>query len=184
MPYPAQVNAETILDRTRTLIADEGSDGLSLARLAEALGITAPSLYRYYKSKTELLRAVHLTTQQQLTQTMLAARQDSATPYERMLAMARAYRAYALAQPVLYRLAFADVDVSGDAEALLALALPLQSALEDYAGSADSLAHLRGLWALVHGFVSLEIGGRFQRGGSLDADFERAVTAYLRGLTS
>jgi AcrR family transcriptional regulator len=184
MPYPAQVNAETILEQIRTMIADEGSDALSLARLAEALGITAPSLYRYYKSKTELLRAVHLETQRQLTRAMLTAGEVSAEPFERLLTMAQAYRQYALAQPVLYRLAFADVDVSADADALLALALPLQATLEGYAGSADSLAYLRGFWALIHGFVSLEIGGRFQRGGDLDADYERVVRVYLWGLKS
>lgn len=65
---------------------------------------------------------------------------------------------------------------------LLPAALPLQRAVEDWAGERNSLAALRGLWALLHGFVALELTGKFQRGGDLSADFDHSIRAYVRGL--
>jgi len=49
-------------------------------------------------------------------------------------------------------------------------------------GEEAALPALRGGWALVHGFVMLEISGQFRRGGDLDAAFAHAVAAYIRGL--
>jgi hypothetical protein len=46
------------------------------------------------------------------------------------------------------------------------------------------LAALRGLWALAHGFVALELTGKFQRGGDLSVDFDHSIRAYVRGLRS
>ena len=63
-------------------------------------------------------------------------------------------------------------------------ALPpvIGAALAEWAGEADSLPALRGLWALAHGYVSLELTDSLQRGGDLSATFDRAIRAYLAGL--
>jgi hypothetical protein len=68
-----------------------------------------------------------------------------------------------------------------DPALLEALALPFQELFARQVAEAESLAALRGFWALVHGFAALEISARFRRGGSLDAAFESAVRAYLHG---
>jgi AcrR family transcriptional regulator len=180
MPYPSQVNRDTILEQAVVLIKQEGVEALSLAKLATALGIKAPSLYRYYDSRTRLLQGVNLLTTGQLAAAMHDAAQGD-DPYARLLAMARAYRRYALENPSLYMLAFSDL-ATPDADALLGLALPLQAAIETWVGAEGSLAALRGLFALAHGYASLEISGRFQRGGDLEVTYEQVVGAYLRGL--
>jgi hypothetical protein len=43
------------------------------------------------------------------------------------------------------------------------------------------LAALRGVLALVHGFVMLEINNVLRRGGSLTADFTQIITTYISG---
>ncbi|MCA9902121.1 MAG: helix-turn-helix transcriptional regulator, partial [Anaerolineales bacterium] len=60
MPYPSQVNRETIVAQAWQLIEAEGADNLSLSKLAEQLGIKAPSLYRHVGSKAGLLQAINL----------------------------------------------------------------------------------------------------------------------------
>jgi len=184
MPYPSQVDGERIVLKAREMIEAEGVAALSLGKLAAALGIKAPSLYRYFASKTDLLRAVNFVLNEQL----VAALQESAEqagddPTARMLAIARAYRKFAHSFPATYDLAFTNTipEIQPDAEALERLALPLQAIIAEVSGEANSLAALRGAMALIHGFVSLEQNGQFRRGGDLDAAFMRAVEAYLAG---
>jgi hypothetical protein len=53
--------------------------------------------------------------------------------------------------------------------------------MAEITGEAESLPALRGLLALMHGFVMLELAQQFRRGGDLDAAYDKAVRAYLNG---
>ncbi len=181
-PYPAQVNRETVIDKARELIEADGLDQLSLGNLAAALGIKAPSLYKHVASKTELLRAVNTVTTQRLVAALRTAATDD-DPEQRLLEIARVYRDFAHAYPHTYALAFTNAlpEIRPDAQQLEQLALPLQAMMVPISGPEASLAALRGIWAIIHGFVMLELSGQFQRGGDLPAAFIQAVQAYLRG---
>ena len=183
MPYPAQISVDSILDTARAMLEAEGYEALSLQRLAAALNVKAPSLYRYFEGKTALLRAANERLTHELVDAMRAAAETGDEGEARLLAMFRAYRAFALANPNGYALAFSSTipDLRLDATVGEALALPLQAVMAEISGSARSLDALRGAWALVHGFVTLELSGQFQRGGTLDAAFEQTIAAYVRG---
>jgi hypothetical protein len=107
------------------------------------------------------------------------------TPHARLTAICHAYRAFAHRWPLTYGLNFANLNDSlrpDDAE-LEGVALPLQTLMAEIAGAAQAHAALRGMQALIHGFVMLELNGQFRRGGDLDAHFAQVVTAYLSGWT-
>jgi AcrR family transcriptional regulator len=183
-PYPAQVNRETILQQAQAMIEAEGVEHLSLHKLAAALGVKAPSLYRYFTHKADLLQAVNLATNQALVAALGHTQTLAGTdPAQRFLAMAQAYRAFAQANPATYGLAYSNLlpEARPDPQTLEALALPIQALMAEIVGAERSLAALRGAWALLHGFVTLELNGQFQRGGDLDAAFAQAVRAYLMG---
>jgi AcrR family transcriptional regulator len=187
MPYPAQIDRDTAIDAACALIDAEGIDHLSLGKLAAQLGIKAPSLYHHFSDKAELLVGVSLRTSQGLVAAIQGA-VDAAPPDDpraRFRVMAAAYRAFAFAHPAAFRLAFSALapDSRPDPALLEALALPLQASLAVLVGQADSLAALRGFWALVHGFVTLELNGQFQRGGDLEQTLMYAVDAYTIGIT-
>jgi len=183
MPYPAQFRREDAIIIARDLIETDGVDGVSLARLAAALGIKAPSLYKHFADKDALLREINTLTWRDLTTVMRSACDDVENPRACLTAMATAFRAYVLAHPTIYARAFdsASPATAPDPAELEALALPLQAAVAAVVGETNSLAALRGLWAMVHGFLLLEIGGKFQRGGNLEAAFQVAVAAYVNG---
>jgi hypothetical protein len=86
---------------------------------------------------------------------------------------------------VTLRLAFGDLtpDARPDPAQLEALAIPLQQSMASLAGEADSLSALRSLWALIHGFVILELSGQFQRGGDLEQTLLYAIDTFTAGLT-
>jgi AcrR family transcriptional regulator len=185
-PYPSQVNRETIIRKARELIETEGYERLTLKILAEALGISAPSLYHHFKSKAELLQAVNTTTFEQLVGVLHAAvehRGDDSDPVRQFLAMAQAYRKFAFAHPVAYALAYTSTlpELRIDAQHAESLALPIQAVIAKISGEKDSLTALRGALALLHGFVTLELAGQFRRGGDLSDAFVRSVEAYLNG---
>lgn len=184
MPYPAQVDCETIIEKARELIEANGVDQLSLGALARELGIKAPSLYHHFQNKTALLRGVNEATGQAL----VAAIRNAIDPADsdtqaQIMAMFHAYRAFAREHPATYGLAFTNTiaELQGDPEQAAQLALPLQALMARLVGEADSLAALRGAWALMHGFVMLELSGQFRRSGDLDEAFQRATEAYVRG---
>ena len=183
MPYPAQVTRESIVETAWELVEAEGLDQLSLSRLAAALGIKAPSLCKHIASKAALLKAVNELTESRLFESLTPALEQGESPRQRLLSLARAYRAFALAHPVTYVLAYttSDPDSRPDPTRQEAAALPLQAVVAEVTGEADSLAALRGLWALIHGFVLLEIHAQFRRGGELPAVYEQALAAYLDG---
>lgn len=184
MPYPSQVNRETIVAQAWQLIEAEGADNLSLSKLAEQLGIKAPSLYRHVGSKAGLLQAINLYT----SQALVARLNESAVlaigdPNTQIAAIMHSYREFALTHPHTYVLAFTNHDdtLRPDEDVLEQLALPLQQLITAVSGPEKSLAALRGAMALAHGFVMLELHGQLRRGGDLAADFSTAVHAYLNG---
>jgi AcrR family transcriptional regulator len=183
MPYPTQITLESVLNHARMMIEREGVEALSLNVLAAELGVKTPSLYRYVDGRAGLLRALNLQTVQHMVEAMEAGDTPPDDPLERLVQMMGRYRAYALANPLCYTLAFASTapELRPEPAALEALAIPLQQVIAQITGAAESLTALRGAWALVHGYVLLEIHGQFQRGGDLEATFEQVVRSYLAG---
>ena len=183
MPYPAQINTEGILEKTRLMVEKLGADRISLHKLAASLGVKAPSLYRYFSSKNDLLRALNLRTAQAMVSEMEQAASTRGDARGKLLAMARACRDFGHAYPMTYSLAFtnANPDLRPEDELLEALAVPLQQIMAELSGQARSLAALRGLWALIHGFILFELSGQFRRGGDVEAAFSQSVEAYLDG---
>ena len=182
-PYPAQVNREAIVDRARDIIETEGLNRLTLQHLATALGIQAPSLYRHVGSKSELLRAVNEITIMRLIETVLAAAEPANAPGERVLCMAHAYREFARRFPATYGLVFSanSPDIRPDPATLEAMVMPVQALLGEVAGADASLTALRSLQALLHGFVTLELSGQFQRSDDLSATFTQSVEVFVHG---
>ena len=186
MPYPARVNYDTIVETAWDLVESEGGiDQVSLSKLATALGIKAPSLYRYVKNKAALLRAVNQVTNTRLFAAIGPVLADCEFPdtVTRLAAAAQALRAFAHVHPVTYTLAFttADPEVRPNPEDQEQSVLPFQGLIAEIAGEAQSLAALRGFLALIHGFVMLELHDQLRRGGDLDQAFAQSIDAYLRG---
>ncbi|MBN2503274.1 MAG: TetR/AcrR family transcriptional regulator [Anaerolineales bacterium] len=184
MPYPAQVDRQSIIAEAHQMIEAEGVEALSLAKLARALGIKAPSLYGHLRDKTELLREVNTLTVQQLSIAVQGAVQAAPPkPHTRFLALALAYRAFAHANPRTYMLSTTSAadELRPPEEIMLGVALPLQAVIAEISGEANSLPALRGAYGLVHGFVMLELTNQLRRGGDLETAFVQSVEAYLRG---
>ena len=89
-------------------IAEAGPQSLSLNAIGKELGMTGPALYRYFAGRDELLTELISDAYHDLADAVEAA--DEATagaePADRIRALARAFREWALAQPHRYLLLF------------------------------------------------------------------------------
>ena len=184
MPYPSQIDRETIVRTAIEMIEEDGAAALTLGKLAKALGVRTLSLYRYVDSRAALLQEVNQRTLQQLfadfDRTLSSA---PAGPAERLAAVASAQRGYAQRHSNLYVQAMiAEPTITRpDEDLLVQMVLPLQAIMADISGGPASLTALRGFLALIHGFIMLEVHEQLQRGGNLDEAFAGSVAAYLAG---
>ena len=183
MPYPSQIDRETIIETARSMIEANGVESLSLRALAAELGVKAPSLYRYVRNKDALLLAVNEVTARTMVQHMLDSVSQTGALHERLMAVAHAYRRFAHEHPATYELLYTNriSELRPDEDQLEQSVLPLQTLFAEWADEAHSLAALRGAFAFLHGWVMLEIAGQLRRGGDLNAHFEQAYRAYLAG---
>jgi AcrR family transcriptional regulator len=182
MPYPSQIDRGRIVETARALIEAQGIDTVTLRVVADALGVKAPSLYRYVKNKNAMLLAVNEVTLDELRAVMMDAVDSSASPVAQLVTVALVYRTYAHAHPVCYELAMSsNPDIQPDEDVRLQMVLPLQALFAQLTDGADSLAALRGAYAFLHGWVSLEINQQLRRGGDLGSHFEQSFRAYLAG---
>lgn len=157
-----------VLDAARDLLTREGVGALTLGRVAKALAIRPPSLYKHFASKREIEAALIAEGF-----SAFAAGLEAAGPG--FGAIARAYRAFALERPHLYRLM-----TQGPLPRDL-----LPAGLEDRAAAPLLRAigdpgRARAAWACAHGLVDLELAGRFPPDADLDAAWAEAIGAFTR----
>jgi AcrR family transcriptional regulator len=162
--------ARQILDAARELLEDEGAEALSMRRLADRLGMRAPSIYKHFPSK-EALEAALISQGFEEQGAMFGAALESAP--EPIAAMAASYRAYAQRHPHLYRLMY-------DRSLNRALLMPgsEESAVVPVVRAAGGDRDLaRAIWAFAHGMTMLELGGRFPADADVDAAWRRGLEA-------
>jgi AcrR family transcriptional regulator len=155
---------DEIVDAARGLLEEEGRDALTMRRLADRLGIKAPSLYKHFRDKRELEVSLTALALQEVGSELAGSRD--------LRELARRYRRWALRHAHLYRLA-TDV-VPGD-ELPAGTEAPAEAPILEVAVNPD---RARAAWAFAHGMVELELAGRFTPGADLDAAWSAGVDAF------
>jgi AcrR family transcriptional regulator len=148
------------------LLEAEGWDAVSMRRIADSLGIRAPSLYKHLRSKEDVELTLIAQGFEELADALAAAGPT-------LTGLAAAYRAFATGRPHRYRLMTAG---PLDRERLppgveARAAEPLLAALGDE-------HRARAAWAAAHGLAILEISGRFPPGADIDAAWAAFVAAF------
>lgn len=167
----------TILDAAAALFLEHGYEGLSMRQIAERIGYSATTIYRYYEDKDDLLFAIVQEGFNRFGRQLTKAARASADPRERLPALGHAYIAFGLKNPVYYRLMF-----------MQRFDLMFESRADESAPMIDSFEVLREtveqamragllrqgdpvttsnvIWATVHGITSLAIADskRFGKG--------------------
>ena len=178
------------LDRARVVeaaaaIADaDGLEAVTLARVADALGVRPPSLYHHVAGRDGLLRALAARSTSELVTALRRAATGRAGAAA-IAAVAAAQRAYALEHPGRYAATVA-APAAGDSEHERAAAEAVDVLGAVLAGSGldgDDLVHaIRALRSAVHGFAVIEAAGGFELAVDREESFRRLVDALARAL--
>ena len=94
--------AEEIVERARGIIERGAGDRLTMRRLADEMGIQAPSLYKHFADKGAIQRAVYVDYLTAMRDALVAARDSTDDPDHPLARVARAYRAHGLGNRELY----------------------------------------------------------------------------------
>jgi AcrR family transcriptional regulator len=165
-------------------LADTGT--LSLATLAERLGVKVPSLYKHVGGLDDLHRRLALAGLAELA----AALGDATvgrSGKDALRACAAAYRAYAKEHPGRYAAIQrppdpADTELSAAAERLVRL---VYAVLGGYGLDEEGTVHAtRAVRSALHGFVLLETGGGFGLPQDVDESYDRLVDLLDAGFTA
>jgi AcrR family transcriptional regulator len=182
----AGLSTTAVVDAAAAVADAEGLEAVTLARIADSVGVRTPSLYNHVAGLDDVRRHLALRGVAELA----AAMRDAAVGRARddaLIAMAHAYRAYATRHPGRYAAtqrapAEADPELS---QAAAAAVETLLSILRGYGLHDDDAIHAaRAVRSALHGFVTLETGGGFGLPVALDETFDRMVAALARGLAS
>ncbi len=162
--------AQEIVAAGRELLEAEGAEALTMRRVADALGIRAPSLYKHLPDKAALEAAIITEGFREAATAFEAATAGAADPTG---ALVKAFRAFATAHPHLYRL-------------MTERPLPrerLPPGLEARTAApllqlAGSPARARAAWAFIHGMIILELNDRIPRDETTEDAWASGVAAF------
>ena len=185
MPTPARTSTAQIVAAGREILEAEGFEGLTMQRVAAAVGVRAPSLYKRVDGRRELVRLITADAAQDLSAALEAAA-ASGDPSRDLVAIATAFRAFAHRNPQAYALLFrrlpddwrTDVDLSSPGFA------SLFRTVEAIAGPEHGLEAARTVVAWANGFVGMELAGSFRMGGDVDAAFAFGAEHIARAISA
>jgi AcrR family transcriptional regulator len=159
----SQSRAETrrvILDATEELLLEAGHRGLSVRKLVDRCGYSAPTIYHHFGDKDGLIDAL-------LEQRLMLLASDLKSvplvddPVENLRALTRAFAMFGLRNPTHYQLLMQVREedagmIESAEEARLLMQTPAeQIALRDWIELGDLETLRQAIWTMVHGIVSM-----------------------------
>lgn len=144
------------------LLAERDVEGVSLREMAREVGVSATSVYRHFPDKAALMQALAREGLDRLAiaQQEAASGMDGAASFA---ATGRAYVRFALANPAIFRLIFtssAQLQATGEIEALRMLRANAVAASSEGAGPEQAENGALRAWSLVHGLAMLMLDGQ------------------------
>ena len=108
-----RLRAETvreIREAARTVLVEQGAEGLALRAVAREMGMTAPAIYRYFSSRDDLIEHLVADLYTELCDEMEAACAvaSPSTTAQKLMTASRTFRAWAMAHRAEFGLIFAN----------------------------------------------------------------------------
>ena len=174
--------------------ATQGRDGVSMRQLADALGCSPMTPYRYFRNKDEILAAVRTAAFDRFADALEAAvaraRGDLRKQGE---GVGDAYIRFALREPEAYRLMF-DLSqphqdrypelVRATARARRMMSASFEKLVEAgiFVGDAQLMGHV--FWATMHGLIVLHLAGKLPAKPDFKAIRQEAMRLLVAGARS
>ncbi len=185
MPRPARPESEvrqvklSILEKALSILIDEGYDNLSMSKIGRHMGMTAANIYNYYQNKDELYNELIIHGYNNLYDALKTNTDKSTDPFNRVMALVRAYLDFGMNNPHYYHLMFSlmapkyqdyigtpmEAIATTEKQTSLLVIGYAESVINDYtkehpgyAGVDNKLVTIQ-LWSQLHGIISLHNSG-------------------------
>jgi len=184
---------EQISAATQELYLEHGIDGVSMRKVAERVGVSAPALYRHFKNKDELLSEI-VVQGLKILEGYLQSAMEAGTPFERLTRMIDGYLDFAMAEPKYFDFAFLTPshDINRFADELakphaatfrVAIDVVGECMKDGTFAEGDPLESGILLWAEAHGLVILFRTGRFGDNPEMFRQiYRRLIDRVIEGL--
>ena len=169
---------ERIAEIATGLFAEHGYAGVTLRSIAQQLGCSPMTPYRYFSGKEHIFADVRRRAYVRFAEAEESAADAQTDARLKLGALGHAYVEFGLTQPDAYRLMFSLAQPDPDAFPELRAAeerawQPIRDAIAGAVdagvlqGDVDILAHV--FWSGVHGIVSLHVAGKLDHGTQIEA---------------
>lgn len=173
----------------RLLIRTGDQEAVSVRAIAREVGVTPPSIYLHFVDKTELIFAVCAQHFAALDDAIEAAAADATDAIDELRVRGKAYVRFGLDHPEQYRILFLSRPGSAPAgwspEVMLenaAFSHHLEAVQRAFPDHDDLYMVAIGLWAAVHGIVSLLISNPDLPFPDTDRLVDHILDTQARGL--
>jgi AcrR family transcriptional regulator len=184
---------DQIIEAVERLLVQTGDEeAVTIRAVADAVGVTPPSVYLHFADKDEMLFAVCERLFAELDRVTQEAASGSKDPLESLALRGRAYVRFGVEHPEQYRILFMgkpsrtpetiDLERLGDAAAFGHLLEHVTACVENGLIRGDPLQASMVLWAGVHGLTSLLISKPEFPWPEIDVIADQLCRALLYGL--
>jgi AcrR family transcriptional regulator len=181
----AGLSRERVAEEAAEMADEVGLSTLTLAALADRLGVRQPSLYKHIDSMAGLHRDIAVQAKRDLGD-VLARASVGRSGADAITSMSHAYRDWALKHPARYEasnLMPLPGDVEDEAVSLAAIQI-ISDVLTAYRLEGDdAIDAIRAFRSTLHGFVTYETAGAFALSADIDRSFDRLVRGFILALT-
>jgi AcrR family transcriptional regulator len=181
----SRLTPESVTEAGAALVDEVGFEHLSMGLLAERLGVKTPSLYKHVASQADLAHRIAVLAMTEVADAIRDATQGRAGS-DALAAGAQAMRKYVQEHLGRYAAGNAARPTGPDDPLIPAVDRVLASwaaMLRGYELDASQEIHaLRMLRSVLHGFVTLEVGGGFQIDTSVDDSFTWMINFIDHGM--
>ncbi|AMM18864.1 hypothetical protein AX769_00310 [Frondihabitans sp. PAMC 28766] len=180
----AGLSEEVVFEAAGRIVDARPGATLTLAAIAERLGVKIPSLYKHVAGLPALQRSLEVRAKVAMGDAIIEAAAGRSGD-DAVVAVAQAYRSWALEHPGQYPLTVVagDRDDEANMAASTRFLTLITTILSGYGlDGDDALDATRFLRSTLHGFVSLETGGGYGMPLDVDRSFARLVAATTAAL--
>lgn len=184
---------DEILAATEDLLLETGSEeAVSIRAVADAVGVTAPSIYRHFSDKNSLLYEVCDRQFERLHRHLDAVMEQEPDAASKLQACGRAYVEFGLAHPEHYRIMFMGHsdwtpeqytdEILAEQGAFMGLVDVVAEVIAECDSDLEPFETAVVVWTAVHGVTSLLISKPNFPWPPVDVVVDQCCGALLRGL--
>lgn len=175
MPTPDRTSLPEIVAAGEAILDADGLAAVTMAAVAQRVGVRPPSLYKRVGNRDELIGLIAAAAARDLGARLEAV--AGGVPRRRLEELAMVVREFARTRPAAYRLVFSagGEGVRLPRELLQATSAPLFDVVAELAGPDHALEAARTFTAWITGFIAMELGDEFQLGGEIDLAFDYGI---------